>query len=184
MMGNWLSDLFGKSQAWYDRVDRDQKALAVRAAEINALGQDAWTTVRDSYMSNTQGPDADFLSFSEINAGIDQNLKALLVTKSHTPSDQDIASAEAYNAQYGRYVDYVKQMIPELAAQADADAAKVQEMLSRNFMRSPAEVGEQAFEDEVERRAKILGASIGGGALLYLAIPAILAVALSGRSQR
>lgn len=181
MLGNWLSDLFGKSQAWYDRIDRDQKALAVRAAEINAFGPDAWKTVRDAYFANTQGPDIDFLSFSDINAGIGSNLKSLIVTKSHTPSDSEISNAEAYNAQYGRYVDYVKQMIPELAVQADADAANVRNMLSRNSMRSPAEVGEQAFEDELARRAKILGGTLGGMMLLYIAIPLVIALAFSGR---
>jgi hypothetical protein len=183
-LGNWLSDLFGKSQAWYDRIDRDQKALAVRAAEINALGSDAWKTVRDAYFENTQGPDIGFLSFEEINAGIASNLKSLLVTKSHTPSDQEIAAAEAYNQQYGWYVDYVKKMVPELAAQADADAENVTNLLSRNAMRSPAEVGEQAFEDEVARRTKILGGALGGAALLYLAIPLLLAMAFGGGGRR
>lgn len=184
MLGNWLSDLFGKSQSWYDRVDRDQKALAVRAAEVNAIGQGPWDSVRSAFFENTQGPDLDFLSFSDINNGITSRLKSLLVTKSHTPSDEEISDAESYNAQYGRYVDYVKDMLPELAAQADADAASVRAMLSQNSMRSPAEVGEQAFEDEVARRAKILGGAIGGGVLLYLAIPLILAAALSGGRRR
>lgn len=183
-LGNWLSDLFGKPQTWYDRVDRDQKALAVRAAEVNAIGQAPWDSVRTAYFESTQGPDTEFLSFSDINDGIGSRLKALLVTKSHTPSDEEISDAEAYNAQYGRYADYVKQMLPELAAQANADAAEVRSMLSQNSMRSPAEVGEQAFEDEVARRAKILGGVVGGGMLLYLAIPALVALALSGRSRR
>jgi hypothetical protein len=75
-------------------------------------------------------------------------------------------------------------MLPELAAQADADAANVKQMLSQNSMRSPAEVGEQAFEDEVERRAKILGAAVGGAAALYIAIPLLIALALSGGGRR
>ena len=98
-------------------------------------------------------------------------------------SDQDIADAESYNAQYGRYVDYVKQMVPELAAQADADAANVTNMLSKNSLQSPAVVGVQAFEDEVARRAALLGAGVGAGILLYLAIPVILATMLSGRGR-
>jgi hypothetical protein len=180
MLGNWISDLFGKSQAWYDRVDKDQKALAVRAAEINALGSDAWNAVRDAYLASVQGPGVDFLSFSDINDGVTKSLRSLVVTSSHTPSDQEISDAEAFNAQYGRYVDYVKQTVPELAAQADADAANVRNMLSQNSMRSPAEVGEQAFEDEVKRRAAILGAGLGGAALLYFGIP-ILLMALFAR---
>lgn len=183
-LGGWIADMFGKSQAWYDRVDRDQKALAVRAAEINAIGQDPWDSVRTSYLENVQGPGIDFLSFSEINSGITSRLKSLLVTKSHMPSNEEISEAENYNFLYGRAADYVKQMLPELAAQADADAANVQEMLSRGSMRSPSEVGEQAFEEEVARRAKILGGVVGGGMLLYLAIPALLALAFSGRRGR
>lgn len=179
-LGNWLSDLFGKPQSWYDRVDADQKALAVRAAEVNAIGQDAWDSVRTAFFDQSQGPDLEFLSFWDINNGITERLKSLLVTSGHTPSDQEISAAESYNAQYGRYVDYVKQVLPELAAQANSDAANVKAMLSQGSMRSPAEVGEQAFEDEVARRAKILGGALGGAALLYLALPLLILAATSG----
>ena len=185
---DWASGVWdiltGKPQSWYTHLDLDQKAFAVRAAEINAIGEGPWGMVRDSYLANTQGPDVDFLSFSDINDGITENLKSLVVTKSHVPSDQEISSAEAYNAQYGRYVDYVKSMVPEVAAQVQADADAVKAALGPGTMKSPAAVGQQAFVDEVERRAKILGASIGGGVLLYLAIPAILAVAFSGGGKR
>lgn len=172
--------LTGKPQSWYTHLDQDQQALAIRAAEINAIGEGPWNTVRDEYMAQAQGPGVDFLSFSDINAGIDQNLKTLLVTKSHVPSDQEIAAAENYNAQYGRYVDYVKSVLPELSAQIQADATAVKDALGPGTMKSPSSVGQQAFIDEVERRAKLLGAAVGGGMLLYLAIPAILAVVLSG----
>lgn len=182
MMGNWISDFFGKPQSWYDRVDRDQKALSMRSAEVAALGQDAWESVRSSYLSTVSGPEIDFLSFSEINDGIIRSLRSLVITPSHTPSDQDIESAEAFNTQYGRYVDYVKQMVPELAAQADADAENVRRMLAANSMRSPAEAGVQEFEDEIARRAKILGSGIGAAALLYFGVP-ILLLMMMGRGR-
>ena len=180
MLGDWLSNLFGKPQSWYDRIDTDQKALAVRAAQINSIGSDVWKTVRDAYLASTQGPDTDFLAFDDINNGITSSLKSLLITSNHTPSDSDISTAEAYNAQYGRYVDYVTQMAPEVAAQAAADAQNVTNMLSQNSLRSPSEVGTQAFEDEVARRAALLGAGLGAGLLLYLAIPVVLAMMLGG----
>lgn len=172
--------LTGKPQSWYTHLDLDQKAFAVRAAEVNAIGASPWSAVRDSYLAQTQGPEMDFLSFEEINNGITQNLKGLIVTKDHIPSDQEIAEAEAFNAQYGRYVDYVKSVLPELSAQVKADSDAVKAALGTGTMKSPSSEGKQAFVDEVERRAKILGAGLGGMAILYLAIPALLAVALSG----
>jgi hypothetical protein len=173
--------LTGKPQSWYNRIDADQKALAVRAAQINAIGESPWNAVRDAYLAQTQGPDIDFLSFSDINAGIDQYLKSLIITKSHAPSDQEIASAESYNDQYGRYVDYVTDMLPELAAQVAADAANAKAVLGQGKMVSPSDAGKQEFVDELERRAKILGAGLGGAALLYLAIPVLIAVAMGGQ---
>lgn len=183
-LGGWIADFFGKPQSWYNRVDAAQKALAVRAAEVNALGSDAWTAVRDAFFQESQGPDLDFLSFSDVNNGITSSLKSIIVTKSHVPSDLDIQNAESWNATYGRYVDYVKGMIPELAQRVADAAANVRKMLSAGSMRSPEEVGEQAFEDEMARRAKLLGAGLGMGVALYLAIPVLLASAFSGRSKR
>jgi len=183
-LGNWLSDLFGKPQSWYDRIDRDQKALAVRAAEINAFGSEAWGSVRNAYLANTQGPGVDFPEFQSINDELTRRISSLLITKNHTPSDTDIALAESFDAQSSRYVDFVKQTIPELAAQAAADAATVTAMLSKNQMRSPAEVGEQAFEDEIARRVKILGGVVAGAALLYLVVPLLIALAFAGGGRR
>jgi len=175
--------LTGKSQAWYDRLDADQKALAVRMAEVAAIGEGPWSAVRDAFFQNTQGPDLDFLSYSDATTGIDGLLKQLIVTKDHVPSDFEISNAESWNAQYGRYVDYVKSMLPELAAQVAADAADVRTALGQGKMSSPAAVGRQAFVDEVERRAKLLAAAAAGGILFYLAIPVLISIALGGRGR-
>ncbi len=185
---DWVSGawdlLAGKSQSWYDRLDRDQKALAARQAEIATIGQEAWDMVRGSYLETTQGPDVDFLSFQDIQGGINDNLRSLIVTEKHIPSDADISSAEAFNAQYGRYVDYVKSILPELAAQVADAAAQVQAALSKGTMKSPAAVGQQVFVDEVERRAKVLGAVVGGSILLYLAAGLGIALALSAGGRK
>jgi hypothetical protein len=176
--------LMGKPQSWYTHLDQDQQALAVRSAEVNAIGEVHWNAVRDAYMAEAVGPEIEFLSFSDINGGIDGNLKNLIVTKSHVPSDQEIASAENFNAMYGRYVDYVKSMIPELASQIKSDSDAVKNALGSGTLKSPSSVGQQAFVDEVERRAKLLAVGIGGAAILYLAIPLLLAAAFSGRGRR
>lgn len=172
--------LTGKPQSWYTHLDQDQKALAVRAAEVNAIGEGPWNAVRTSFLETSQGPDIDFLSFSDINAGINKAIKSLIITQNSVPSDQEIASAEAFNAQYGRYIDYVKSVLPELSARVQEDSDAVKEALGTGTMKSPSSVGRQAFIDEVERRAKILGAGIGLGALAYLAIPILLAVVFGG----
>jgi hypothetical protein len=174
----------GKPQSWFDRIDADQKALAIRAAQINALGEAPWTAVRTAYLAQTEGPDIEFLSFSDINAGIDQRLKSLIITKSHAPSDQDIKDAEDYNAQYGRYVDYVTSMVPELAATVAADAAQAKATLGQGKMQSPSDTGKQQLVDELERRAALLGAGLGLGALAYLAVPLLIAMAMSGGGKR
>ena len=176
--------LTGQPQSWYDRIDKDQKALAVRAAQINAIGSAPWTAVRDAYLAETVGPDIEFLSFSDINSGIDQRLKNLVITKSHAPSDQDIQDAETYNDQYGRYVDYVTSMLPELAATVAADAASAKATLGQGKMQSPSDTGKAQLVAELERRAALLGAGLGLAGLAYLAIPLLIAMAMSGGGRR
>lgn len=173
--------LAGKPQSWYDRIDRDQKAFAARAAEIRAIGQDSWDMVRSSYLDTTQGPNLDFLSFREIQDGITSHLSELVVTKSHVPTDQAISNAEAFNAQYGRYVDYVKSILPELSAQISDAVAQVQQLLSKGSLQSPTTVGRQVLVDELERRISILGAGLGAGLLLYLGIAYLISRAMGGR---
>lgn len=188
MMGGILSDswdiLFGKPQSWYTHLDLDQKAFAVRAAEVNAIGEGPWNAVREAFFASSEGPGLEFLSFSDINNGITENLKSLIVTKDHVPTDADIAAAEAFNAQYGRYVDYVKSMVPEAAAQVKADSDAVRTALGTGTMKSPASVGQQAFIDEAARRASLLGAGIGLGALAYILVPAVVLFFLSGRGGK
>ena len=172
--------LTGKPQTWYDRVDAAQKALAVRAAEVNAVGAAPWNAVRDAFFAASQGPELEFLSFSDINEGITKFLKSLIITRDHAPGDDEISHAENYNRQYGRYIDYVKSMLPEIAAQVAADAEAVRSALGQGRMGSPSAVGKQALIDELERRAKLLGAGLGLAALAYLAIPVVLMAAFSG----
>lgn len=176
--------LTGQPQSWFDRIDADQKALAVRAAQINAIGEAPWTAVRQAYLAETVGPDIEFLSFSDINSGIDQRLKSLIITKSHAPSDQDILDAEDYNAQYGRYVDYVTNMLPELAAAVAADAANAKATLGKGKMQSPSDTGKAQLVAELERRAALFGAGLGLAGLAYLAIPLLIAMAMSGGGRR
>ena len=181
---DWFSDawalLSGKPQSWYDRIDRLQKALAVRMAEVQAIGTSMWNAVRAAYFTETQGPDVDFWSFDQMVSQINANLKTLILTKSHVPTDDQIAVVESFDQQYGRYVDYVKQMLPELAAKVSSDAEDVRNALSKGSLRSPGEVGREAFWDELSRRAKLLGLGAGALILLYLAIPVILASAFRG----
>lgn len=182
---DWIGDawnlLAGKPQSWYDRIDRLQKALAVRMAEIQAIGSSAWDAVRSAYFSETQGPDIDFWSFGQMVDQIDANLKTLILTKSHVPTDDQIGVVEAFEKQYGRYVDYVKGILPEVRGKVEADSAAVRSALSQGSMRSPTEAGQEEFWKELARRAKLLGAGVGAAVLLYLAIPVLLSSMLGGR---
>lgn len=182
---DWVGDawdlLTGKPQAWYDRIDRLQKALAVRMAEVQAVGSSAWDLVRTAYFTESQGPDLSFWTFSQMVDQINANQKTLLITKSHVPTDDQVQNVELWDREYGRYIDYVKGILPELRGKVESDSAEVRNALSRGSLRSPSEVGREAFWDELARRAKILGLSVGALAFLYFAIPAILVAALSGR---
>lgn len=177
MMNGILDSLFGKSQSWYDNVNKIQNQLAILQAGISAIGQDVW----DQIYQTLQGSGATTPAFSQYSdvmstLGLDQGM--MLVTSSQTPTDGQIGTATSDIATYQPMLDYATQMAPELQAQVQSDQSQVQAMVSAAPLQSPAKVGVQVFEQTVADRAAALGQGlmdwtkylawgIGGVAVIY-----------------
>lgn len=178
----WITSLLGKPQSWYTRVERAQNAFAVFSAEVNAFGRSIWDTVQSSIAAEVSagrgaGLPARFPGFDFAVEDIGQQVKGLLITKSHTPSDQEIATAESRIPMYREAVDYAKYIVPEVAYQVEQDAAKVKDAVSRAPLRSPAEVGVETFIKELEERAKLFG-MFGLAAVALIAAAAVAGLAI------
>lgn len=183
-LGDWFSDLFGKSQAWYSNVNRIQNQLAVLQAEVNAIGSGIWDTIMGTIAGliakgQASGTPPHFYGFDWTVEDISAQAKAILVTKGHTPTDQEIATADSRARMYREMVDYAKRMAPEVRAQVEADAARVRASVEAAPLRSPAEVGEKVFLETLDERAKAF--SLGGLGFGILALVALGLFALSRR---
>ncbi len=185
MLADWMSDLFGKSQTWYDRVGRDQRDITVLLAEVSAIGKPAWDalqqTLAASIAQGYQMPVEHFPGYQWIMDDLLDQAKILLIMKGAAPTDAEIATAESRIYTYRQAVDYAKRILPEVAASADDEAARIRAALPEGSLRSPAEVGVETFKAELERRAKNLaGAGLGIGMIAVLAVAAIAAARIFG----
>lgn len=182
-LDGWISDLFGKSQAWYDRVGRIQKDLAVLLAEINGFGKDIWDTIlRAVAQATNEGRFIDaperFIGFDYATEDIIAQAKKMITTEHHLPSDEEISTAESRIWLYRKMVDFAKRMAPEALAIVEAERARVEEGLARFRLLSPAEVGEKVFLETVEERAKVMG--VAGFGMGFVAVAIAMAIALAG----
>lgn len=185
MIGDWMSDLFGKSQSWYDRVGRDQRDITVLLAEVSAIGKSAWDGLQlalaDAIAQGQYVPIERFPNYQWIMDDLTEQARILLITKSTVPTDAEISTAENRIYTYRSAVDYAKGILPEMAASAEAEAARIRAALPEGSLRSPAEVGVDTFKAELERRAKNLaGAGLGIGTLALIAVAAIAAARVFG----
>ena len=171
----WIASLLGKPQSWYTRVEKAQNAFAVISAEVNAFGRGVWDSIQSSIAAEVAagrgaGLPVRFPGFDWAVEDISAQVKGILITKSHTPTDQEIATAESRIPMYREAVDYAKYVVPEAVYQVEQDAAKVLDAVSRAPLRSPAEVGVEEFIKDLERRAKLFS-------MFGLAVVAIVAAA-------
>ena len=181
-LGDWMSDLFGKSQSWYDRVGRDQRDITVLRAEVGAIGQSAWDglqqTLATAIAQGYQMPVERFPGYQWIMDDLLEQAKALLITSFRgmeiIPTDEEISTAENRIYTYRSAVDYAKRILPEMASEAEAEAARIRSMMPEGSLRSPAEVGVKTFKEELERRAKALASGFGTAALVLTAVLAAL----------
>lgn len=187
-LDGWIAELFGKSQAWYTRVERAQNALAVLSAEVNSIGRLIWDTIQGTIAAEVQrggggGLPSRFPGFDFTVDDIDARIREIMITTKHTPSESDISTAESRIPMYRDAVDYAKSIYPEVAAQVEADAARVAATVSRVPLRSPAEVGEQVFVETLKERAKALG-GLGLGTLAIVAAAAAIGLAIYASMMR
>ena len=186
-MSSWLESLFGKPQSWYDRVGRDQAEISALLAEVNAIGRSLWDGVQSAIAGALKEggsfPLEHFTGFAWTTEDLIAQANALLIKgKSAPPTDQEIQLAESRIALYRSMVEYAKTVLPEISAMVQAEGDATRAAVEGSRLLSPAAVGIETFQAELDRRAKALG---GGMAtpLLILASAFIVATALSGRRR-
>ena len=169
-MNGILANLFDKPASWYARVNRIQNELAVLQAEISSIGSAVWNQVQrdlaQALADGQSGGPARFPDYSFAMADLLEQSKAVLVTKEdgwlfteikgRVPTDEEIATAESRVPMYRQDVEFVKAVLPELAPSVESDSARVRASVEAAPLRSPGEVGEQAFYDNLKERAKNL----------------------------
>ncbi len=184
MIGDWMSDLFGKSQSWYDRVGRDQRDITVLLSEVGAVGRGPWDELQlrlaDAIAQGYQMPVERFPNYQWIMDDLVEQAGILLITSKRAPSDAELATAENRIYTYRAAVDYARNILPELAPAMDAEAERIRAALPEGSLRSPAEVGVETFKAELERRAKALAT---GGGVVAMVVGAV-ALAIFALSQR
>ena len=179
-LGNVLTDawnvLTGKPQSWYTNVSNIQNQLSVVLAGVTAVGADTWNFISQSSQgpSLSQTPASGVDAYETVISAINSAIAAIIVTQSKVPSDADIASAQSTASTYQSQLAYVQSVAPEIAAQVQADQAQVESMLP-GPMQSPAAVGQAAFVEELDARAKALL-----GSLTFASIAAIAVAGLFG----
>ena len=161
-LGDWMSDLFGKSQSWYDRVGRDQRDISILAAEVYAIGKAAWDELQlrlaDAIAQGYQMPVERFPNFQWIVDDLDEQSSILTLTTRRFstskpyPTDAEISTAENRIATYRAAVDYARSILPELAPALDEEVARVSGALPEGSLQSPARVGMETFKAELARR--------------------------------
>ena len=186
-MSGWLESLFGKPQSWYDRIGRDQAEISALLAEVNAIGRSLWDGVQSAIAGAIRDggyvPVERFTGFAWTTEDLIAQAKVLLITgKGALPTDPEIQTAESRIALYRSMVEYAKTVLPEISAMVQAEGDATRAAVEGSRLLSPAAVGIETFQAELDRRAK----SLGGGAastLLVLAVAFIAATALSGRRR-
>lgn len=189
MIGDFIADMFGKSQSWFDRVARDQAEISALLAELNAIGSSLWDEIQGriagAIQSGTYVPVSRFTDFSWTQDDLLTQAKALLITGSEgwlfksttgrVPTDTEISTAEDRIRLYREMVEYAKSILPEVAARVQEEGDLQRQAMNAVGLRSPAEVGADTFYKELERRAAAVGGGIGVGIILAIGIGIALA---------
>jgi hypothetical protein len=162
----------GQSDATMARITAVQNSLSTRAAEVNAADQSAW----DMIFANAQAQsDPSFLTWNDARNLIINTMRTVIVTASHTPSDDDIASAEnasnAVSAMTSRYTS----ANPDAAATISAAATDMRNRLAKMTpLKSPETAGKEAFLQSLEDQTKKLGSAFSIGTGVAIAAAAVV----------
>lgn len=183
---------FGASQALYDRIDADQKALTVQLAAVNAADQGLWDQVAVSMQGqNIPGTQTPFYGWSWLKEQILNAWRSITPTWSSTfgiqtlasPSEGDLSLAEQWLSDAAAMVAYYKKIVPEQTAKIQSESADMNSKLaSIPPMRSPEEVGWDTFKQDLSDRASAMVSTFSFGAGLgIVAIAALAAFYFFGR---
>jgi len=173
----WIQDLMGKSQAWYDNLNRVGNALTVANAGLNSVGKSLWDTVASEIAGSGSMPSGlpYFPGFDWMQGEIDKWLRASLVTQSYTPSDSDIATGAQRAREASAMVEYVKTVAPQIQAQVTRDQLDAQAKVEKITLYSPTKAGVKEFEKQVEDRAKALGLGLEITTLILIGLGVVAA---------
>jgi hypothetical protein len=173
-VGGFWDSVFGKSQAWYDRLNAVQNKLAIASAEVAAFGDAVWNAVGKT-AAVTAGAPPGFPSFADQMRAIEQAMTSSMVTEKHVPTDDAVDAADSTERTARANINYATKVAPELAADIAAAAEKAAKIVTQVSLSSPGEVGRAEFVKEIKERSKVLGAGLGIGGL---AIAGVVLVAL------
>ncbi len=177
----WWESVFGKSGAWYDRLNSIQNALVVLTSEVSVFGDAVWNAVKKTAAVTAGAPPRFPDHATEIRA-LESAITSIIVTKTQIPSDAAVDAADV-TAKTGRaFVEFAKKVAPEIASDVAAEGAKMEQAMSKLTLKSPGEVGRAEFLRDLEDRAKNLGLGLGIGALAIAGV-VIAALVLSGPSK-
>lgn len=183
-----LGGLFGRPQWEYDQVNRLQNDLAILNAEVTVIGKEAWDTVA-AQVSKTRPIGAPYFQpydgvwLRVATFMTETGHPSILITSKYFPSASAIQLAEDAVKSIRPMVEYVKKILPEVRAEADALARKKIAALSLVRIPSPSEAGEAAFKEALAQRAKALGLGLGVG-LTTIAVIGIGAMILMSQLGR
>ena len=115
----------GASQSTLNRVSAVQNELAVRLAEVNAVGAAEWDALWAKMQGKTiPGSSIYFYGYEFVRSELIKTVSKMLVTASYTPSDAAIGGAEAMARDVGVMVAYFKSLAPARAAEIAAEAER------------------------------------------------------------
>jgi hypothetical protein len=184
MSGVWET-LFGKPQAWFDNIGRLQQELSVENAEINAYPSARWDQIYDQFEEikrRTGAPPFLFTGYGWSRGQISSLLTSIVITKSHVPTDDQIAQADDWAKRFRFMLTFAKNTLgtvsPAARAEVDAEAARMAGTITgMTKMRSPSAETRETFPRELEKRAEEL---LGGGMTILKYVAAGVGVILGG----
>jgi hypothetical protein len=153
--------MLGEPQAWYDRLASAQNGVTVLMAEVEEAGESVWNLV-----SEQAAGQVSFTPFQATKDKLLESFQGLIVTTAKTPSDAQIVSAENLIFAVRGMVDFVKRMVPEVAAKVDAKSAEIQMAVEKAPLQSPEDVGWNEFWKQMNERSKNLLPSVSTTAIV------------------
>lgn len=167
-LGGWWDLVSGKSDYWYQNLDRVQNSIAVAMAQVEAVPAALWKTVWER-KGMPQYADRD-----AVKDNLLYNFQSILVTTKRVPTDESISTAEAKVQDTEWMLSEVARLAPEITAEMEIQKARLEAALSNSKLESPTTVGREVFMEQLDKRAKLFTGGLGLG--IGLALVAVAAI--------